>query len=509
MSKSVAINRSSGVLFHISSISGPYGIGDFGYQAREFALALAESGSCLWQILPLGHTSYGNSPYMCVSAFAGNPWLISPDLLCDDALLSKEECRLAIQNSSEAFVDYESVINVKTELLKKAFLRFKPNEEYLNFEKNNESWLDNYALFVALKQHFAGAPWYQWTSDLVRRENSKINEILVLLSDEIEFWKFVQYIFYKQWFELKQYCNGLGIRIIGDLPIYLAHDSAEVWQYQNLFYLNHDGSPQFVAGVPPDYFSSTGQRWGNPIYKWEKMRENGYVWWIERMRQNMFLYDVIRIDHFRGFEAYWEIAANEETAVNGRWVKGPGAHIFNVLNNKLGNLPVIAEDLGVITQEVEQLRDKFGFPGMRILQMAFGTDPKADDYIVHNYIKNCVAYTATHDHNTSVGWFSVNAGDCTTQSEQELIDERKNALEYFKTKNGQINWLMIEALMESNANWVLFPMQDLLGLGTNSRMNLPGRAEGNWEWRIGRNELSPELLLRLKEMNTKYGRSKK
>jgi len=326
------------------------------------------------------------------------------------------------------------------------------------------------------------------------------------LAHEIQFWKYLQYQFFKQWFSLKKYCHDQGVRIIGDLPIYVAHDSAEVWAHRHLFHLNDDGEPLVIAGVPPDYFSATGQRWGNPIYRWKLMARRGYRWWTDRLRMNLTMVDMVRLDHFRGFQAYWEIPADEPTAINGRWVMGPGIEFFETVKKELGALPMIAEDLGVITPEVDELRRQLGFPGMRILQMAFGTDPKASEYRPHHHIHNSVVYTATHDHNTTVGWFTAEAGTQSTQTAEEVEKERKDAMQYLGTDGREIHWDFIRLALGSVARLAILPLQDVLGLGTESRMNLPGTAHGNWEWRFNFEMLTPAIRERLRELTRIYER---
>ncbi len=413
--------RASGILLHPTSLPGKFGIGDLGPEAYNFTDFLASTEQTLWQILPLGPTGYGNSPYMCFSAFAGNPILISLEKLAEDGLLNPSDI-----DHPPAFpqnrVDYARVINYKMPLLTKSFQRFKEKEypdDYYAFCQQNAFWLEDYSLFMALKTAHASKPWVDWPESLARREPVALAEWKEKLKEAVQFNQYVQFLFFKQWQSLRNYCHDRNIRIIGDMPIYVAYDSAEVWANHSLFYLDEKDNPIVVAGVPPDYFSTTGQRWGNPLYHWDLMAQSGYKWWIDRFRFSFGLVDILRLDHFRGFEAYWAIPAEQPTAVIGRWVKGPGAALFQAVKSTLGSLEIVAEDLGIITAEVNRLRDQFGFPGMKVLQFGFGGGG-ASDYLPHNYTKNCVVYTTTHDLNTTVGWFTAKPGTQTTQSQREI-----------------------------------------------------------------------------------------
>ncbi len=495
--------RRSGILLHPTSLPGAHGIGDLGPTAYRFAESLIQGGQTLWQVLPLGPTGYGNSPYMCLSAFAGNPLLISIQLLVQEGLLSQKE--LAVYPELPAHgVDFGRVQEMKTSLLSTAYSRFLSNpghgqhERFAAFCHRHQSWLDTFALFMALKEAHGNLVWTEWEPGAAQRDPQTLDRWKAHLEWEIGLHKYIQFLFFEQWTQLKAYCREQGISIIGDLPLYVAHDSAEVWSRPDLFQLDHTGRPTVIAGVPPDYFSSTGQRWGNPIYRWQHMAENEYTWWIERFRLNLTLFDILRIDHFRGFEAYWEVPAAEETAINGRWVKGPGQDLFKAVQAALGPIQVIAEDLGVITPEVDVLRDSLGFPGMRILQMAFGNDPKASAYRPHNHTQRSVVYTATHDHNTSVGWFTSDPGSQSTQSREEIEQERKYLLEYLGTGGDQIHWDLIRLALGSVARTAIIPLQDVLGLGTEARMNRPGSAQGNWEWRFRFEQLNSGILDRLR-----------
>ena len=427
-------NRACGILLHPTSLPGKFGMGDLGPQAYRFADFLVDTGHSYWQILPLGHISYGNSPYMCFSAFGGNPYLISPEKLLQEGMLDATHLENVPAFPADR-VDYGMAISYKMSLLKKSFRIFqqkcapKPPDDYYSFCEGNAFWLEDYALFAALKDAHGGVEWMKWEEGAAQRDPDALVSWRNRLAEQVQFWKYVQYQFFKQWTELKHSCHQRGLRVIGDVPVYVAQDSAEVWSHRDLFHLDETGNPLVVAGVPPDYFSSKGQRWGNPIYRWKVMAERGFRWWIDRFRMNFALADMVRLDHFRGFEAYWEIPASEPTAVNGRWVEGPGIALFQAVKNALGDMAMIAEDLGIITPEVDKLRDDLGYPGMRILQMAFGNDPKAAEYRPHNHIRNSVVYTATHDHNTTVGWFTARPGSQTTQPREEVEKERRYAME--------------------------------------------------------------------------------
>ncbi len=508
----MAYARRSGILLHPTALPGPFGIGDLGPPAHQFVDFLHATDQQLWQVLPLNHIGFGNSPYMCISAYAGNPALVSLELLVREGLL--ETAQIARPPAFPAqFVDFGWAAAYKMPLLIKAFSNFKNRhadklpDEFYAFIESNAFWLEDYALFAALKDYHQGLPWTKWEHEARDRHPEALAGWRTRLMDEVRFWMFVQFIFFKQWRNLREYCHAAGIRIIGDIPLYVAHDSAEVWSRRRLFQLDQTGAPVVVAGVPPDYFSSTGQRWGNPIYRWDRIEEDGFAWWIDRFRINLMLVDALRLDHFRGFEAYWEIPASEPTAVNGRWVKGPGAKLFKAVEAQLGEIEIIAEDLGVITPEVDILRERLGYPGMRILQMAFGNDPKAADYRPHHYVRNCVCYTATHDHNTTLGWFTAAPGTQTTQSHEEIRCEREAVLDYVNTNGSEIHWDFIRLAMGSVAETAIFPLQDVLGLSSAARMNLPGTSQGNWQWRFEAETLTPAIRNRLKTLTRIYERT--
>lgn len=496
--------RSAGVLAHPTSFPGRYGIGDLGGAAYNFIDFLVKSRQSLWQTLPLGPTGYGDSPYQCFSAFAGNPLLISPDKLVQDGYLTSSVLD-DVPSFPKDMVDYGWVIDYKSKLLRRAFDQFQQyglgpqRESFESFCNEHHDWLDDYALFMALKNYHvgnAGGVWNTWPQDIVKRQPEALKWWSQNLAGEIQMHKFLQYLFYSQWLELKTYANDHGIKIVGDIPIFVAFDSADVWANSDLFSLNDDGSPAVVAGVPPDYFSETGQRWGNPLYRWTDMGKNDYAWWTKRLGMCFTQADIVRIDHFRGFDAYWEIPATEETAVIGKWIKGPGQAFFEAMQRNLGELPLIAEDLGVITPEVVALRERFNFPGMKILQFAFGGDVNSD-FLPHNFDSNCVVYTGTHDNETVIGWF----GNITD-------NERRHALRYMNLDNGDdIAWDLTRLAYASVADTAVSTLQDLMGLDNQARMNFPGKPSGNWQWRYEAEMLTEDIAGRLKEMTELYGRA--
>jgi 4-alpha-glucanotransferase len=504
----MVFERSSGILLHPTSLPGGFGIGDFGAEARRFVDFLAASNQSLWQILPLGPTGYGDSPYQSFSAFAGNTLLISLERLVEDELLSRGDLSRAPSFSDER-VDFERVIEFKNEILNRAFENFRHSrdknlhDDFETFSKTENSWLDDYALFRAVKNMHGGAAWNKWEKQFALRDEQALREARERLHSEIAAQKFYQYLFFKQWSELKTYARERNIQIIGDVPIFVAHDSADVWTHRELFKLNLDGSPRVVSGVPPDFFSPTGQRWGNPLYDWARMQADNFAWWVERMRATLRTVDIIRLDHFRGFAAAWEVPGEDETAERGRWVDAPGRELFTALKRSLGDLPIIAEDLGVITPDVERLRDDFNFPGMRVLQFAFGGD-WGNPHLPHNYTKNSAVYTGTHDNDTTVGWFNSGAG--TTQNNEQLKREREFCLEYLKSNGAEIHWDFIRAAMESVADLCIVPLQDVLGLGTEARMNLPATKGGNWSWRFKQDALTDVVSGRLGEITEICGR---
>ena len=504
--------RSSGILLHPTSLPGPFGIGDLGSEAYAFVDFLEAAGQTLWQVLPLGPTGYGDSPYACYSAFAGNTLLISPEQLVADGLVLRDELA-RLQTFETERVDFDRVHKYKDSILRLAFDSFKQTANsklgsaFAEFCRHHGSWLDDYALFRALKDAHGGVAWNEWEPALVRRDAAAVELISHTLSHEVEAQKFYQFLFFRQWFALKSYCNERGIMLVGDIPIFVAHDSADVWTNPDQFKLNKDGTPIVVAGVPPHYFSATGQLWGNPLYNWERMRADGFKWWIKRLQATLEIVDIMRIDHFRGFAACWEIPGGDKTAERGRWVAAPGRELFTAIRDALGKLPIIAEDLGVITPDVEALRDDFGFPGMRILQFGFSSDSKNTD-LPHNYHQNVVVYTGTHDNDTAVGWFSSVAGEGSTRDAQQIEREREFCMKYLNTDGKEIHWDFIRAVLASVANTAVVPLQDVLGLGTEARMNLPNSTEGNWSWRYRAGALTEEVGMRLKELTDLYDRAK-
>ncbi len=490
--------RASGILLHPTSLPGPYGIGDLGPAAYRWVDWLSGTGCKLWQVLPLGPTGYGDSPYQCFSAFAGNPYLISPDFLLRDNLLHSDD--LANLPAFDPHkVDFGWLIPWKLNLLERAFIRFSTDREtwrtaFDAFCADNSYWLPDYALFMAIKEAHGGGPWQDWPAELRQREPAALEKVQKALRDAILRFTFYQFVFFRQWHDLRAYAHQKGLRIVGDAPIFVAMDSSDVWSHPELFFLDADGKPTVVAGVPPDYFSPTGQLWGNPLYRWDVHKKTGYAWWLERLRAILALVDIVRIDHFRGFAGYWEIPGNAPTAQTGRWVPGPGADLFNAIRASLGaDLPIIAEDLGLITPDVTALRDQFGLPGMKILQFAFsGPD---NPFLPHLYPQNCVAYTGTHDNDTSRGWYAA-------APEQEKDFARR----YLRVDGSDFAWDLVRAIWRSTAVFAVAPMQDFLNLGSEARFNFPSRLGGNWEWRLTDEALSGGLQEGIREINWLYQR---
>lgn len=505
--------RSSGVLLHPTCLPGRFGVGDLGDEAHKFVDFLAASGQSLWQVLPLGPTGFGDSPYQCFSAFAGNTLLVSPERLVAEGLLGDEDLARA-PSFHEEKVDFGSAIEFKNALLRRAFERFKQTTDrglrayFEHFTQQAAGWLEDYALYRALKDAQGGKAWNEWEPELARREPSALAAAGEHLRDAVDAHRFYQFLFFRQWAALKSYAHAHGIKLVGDIPIFVARDSADVWMNPDQFKLDEAGNPLVVAGVPPDYFSATGQLWGNPIYNWDRMRADGFRWWIERVRATLDIFDIVRVDHFRGFAASWEIPGGDKTAERGRWVEVPGRELFTAIKNALGDLPIIAEDLGVITPDVEALRDDFGLPGMRILQFAFGGDTKCID-LPHNYIQNSVVYTGTHDNDTTVGWFTSVAGEGSTRDEAQIERERQFCLDYLDSDGSVIHWDFVRAVLASVADTAIVPLQDLLGIGTEARMNLPNSTSGNWAWRYTAGALTPEIGERLKKLTELYGRTHK
>ena len=491
--------RASGILLHPTSLPGGHGIGDLGPEAYAFIDWLAAARQQYWQVLPIGPTGYGDSPYQTFSAFAGNPLLIDLTALVERGWL--EEGTLAEAPANQGTVDYGQVVDFKLSALHLSWVGFKAlgdpedHERFTAFSKHEASWLDDYALFRAIKSAHGGVSWNAWPEGLATRDKSALAAFRKAHADAIAYARFAQWVFFEQWAALREHAHARGIRIIGDVPIFVAFDSADAWAHRTLFHFDTQGNPTVVAGVPPDYFSETGQLWGNPLYRWDAMARGRYAWWVARMRQALHLYDLVRVDHFRGFEAYWEVPAGEPTAINGRWVKGPGDKLFKALQKALGaDLPIIAEDLGLITPPVEALRDQFGLPGMKILQFAFG-DP-ANAYLPHNFVPNCVVYTGTHDNDTSRGWY-----------ETAPEAERDYALRYLSTDAEGFTWALIREAQASVARLAVVPAQDLLDLGSEARMNTPAVATGNWGWRLAPESLTADIAAHLADMAVMFGRT--
>ena len=502
--------RASGVLLHPTSLPSRFGVGDLGPEAYRFVDFLTASRQSLWQVLPLGPTGYGDSPYAGYSAFAGNTLLISPERLFDDGLLSASDLSEVTEVTGDR-INFSEAYKLKDEILQQAYRGFKTTSdtglrsEFETFAHQSSRWLVDYAFFRALKDAHDGAAWNGWEPSLARRTPTALDRAREELREQIEAQMFYQFLFFRQWFALKNYANQNGIKIVGDLPIFVAQDSADVWTNPEQFKLDNEGSPIVVAGVPPDYFSRTGQLWGNPLYNWDRMLADGFTWWIERVRETLTVVDIVRVDHFRGFAACWEIPAGDKTAERGQWVEAPGRELFQAIRNELGELPIIAEDLGVITPDVVTLRDDFEFPGMRILQFGFGGDSKNID-LPHNYERNVVAYTGTHDNDTTVGWFQSVAGEGSIRTAAQIDSERNFCCDYLQTDGEEIHWDFIRALWASVANTAIVPLQDLLGLGTAARMNLPNSTSGNWTWRFRPGALTTEIGLRLKKLTELYSR---
>lgn len=490
--------RYAGVLMHISSLPSPYGIGTLGKEAYRFADFLKAAGQKYWQILPVGPTSYGDSPYQSFSTYAGNPYLIDLDLLQQDGLLEKEEYEDLDWGSDPLKVDYQALYKNRFQVLRLAYQRgiSRDAQAFQRFQRDNESWLRNYSLFMSVKEHFGMISWQEWPDEGIRlRRKRSLLQYEKKLKTQVEFWEYVQFLFFKQWNEFKAYVNSLGILLFGDMPIYVAMDSADTWSNPEIFWLDKQRRPVCVAGCPPDYFSETGQLWGNPLYDWEFLKKTKYNWWMNRIDVTRRLFDVTRIDHFRAFDTYYAIPYGEETAVNGQWLEGPGIDFFKTLRRALGNVPIIAEDLGLLFPSVQKLLKKTGYPGMKVLQFAFDSNEE-NDYLPHNFDNHCVVYTGTHDNNTVNGWL-----------EQASGKDRKFAVDYCRlTKREGYHWGMIRTALSSVSDLAVAQMQDVLGLGTESRMNLPSTLGDNWQWRMETGAATPELAKKLRYYTALYGR---
>ena len=489
--------RASGILLPVSSIPSTYGIGTFSKEAYEFVDFLKEAGQAYWQILPLGPTGYGDSPYQSFSTFAGNPYYIDLEELIKAGYITKEQCESCDWGGSEAYIDYEKIYLSRFKILKEAFKNseIENNSEFKTFVEKNNFWLTDYALYMAVKDYFGGKSWAEWDEDIRLREKSALDKYSKLLEEEILFYEFQQYLFSDQWTRLKAYANESGVQIIGDIPIYVAFDSADAWANPELFQFDENSMPTGVAGCPPDSFSATGQLWGNPLYRWDYHKETGYAWWMQRISYCYKLYDVVRIDHFRGFDEYYNIPFGDPTAEFGRWEKGPGYDLFKVMKEKIGQKPVIAEDLGFLTPSVMKLVKKTGYPGMKILQFAFDSREESD-YLPHNYSANSVVYTGTHDNDTTMGWYqTVNRRD------------KNFAKRYLNIRsNKDMVWNFIRAAVSSVSDTAIIPMQDYLGLGGEARINVHSTLGNNWKWRMVKGQLNGELADKIYKMCKLYGR---
>lgn len=492
--------RASGILLPVASLPSRYGIGCFSKEAYEFVDRLEEAGQSYWQILPLGPTGYGDSPYQSFSTFAGNPYFIDLETLVKEGLLTEEECDACDFGDNAEYIDYEKIYLSRFKVLRKAFERFAADDVYDAFVSENGYWLEDYALCMAIKDALGGISWSEWPAELKDREEAALNQKREELAEEIAFYKFQQFMFLKQWKALKAYANEKGIRIIGDIPIYVAFDSADTWANPVLFQFDEDNQPKAVAGCPPDAFSATGQLWGNPLYKWDYHKSTGYAWWLLRLAHVFKLYDTVRIDHFRGFDEYYSIPFGDQTAERGHWEKGPGMDLFWKVREALGEKPVIAEDLGYVTDSVRELVRDSGFPGMKVLEFAFDSRDSgcANDYLPHNYPVNSVAYTGTHDNETLAGWWGSISKDEQKLTREYLCDTY--------TPEAELNKPLISLIMRSAAKWCVIPMQDYLGLDNKCRMNTPSTVGTNWKWRIRKNQLSVKLQKEIYAVTLRYGR---
>ena len=497
------MSRAAGILMPITSLPSPYGIGTIGKEAYKFADFLKKSGQTIWQILPVGPTSYGDSPYQSFSTYAGNPYMIDLDMLCEEGLLEKSDIEGYEYGSNPGYVDYEKIYNCRFDILRKAYLNFKALDKdsaaqkaFRSFKRKNSAWLKNYALYMSVKKSFDMKSWTEWDDESIRlRDEKAVTRYTRKFSDDIGFWSFIQFKFYEQWEKFRAYVNSLGIKILGDMPIYVAMDSADTWANPEVFWLDESRNPVCVAGCPPDYFSATGQLWGNPLYNWDYLKETGYKWWFERIKAATALFDITRIDHFRAFDTYYAIPFPAENAIGGSWKEGPGIEFFNLMNEQIENVEIVAEDLGDLTPGVKQLLLDCGYPGMKILEFAFGGD-NDNEYLPHLYVENCVVYTGTHDNDTIMGW--------RAEADENTI---RHAYEYCHLSDEEgFNWGIIRTAYESCAKYAIIPMQDLLGLGSEARINTPSTLGGNWEWRITAASLTDELAAKLMGMVNTYNR---
>jgi len=492
------MKRESGILLHPTSLPGKYGIGSLGSQSRWFVDWLSEHGQKVWQILPLNPTGFNHSPYQCYSAFAGNPNLIDLDELEVSGYLEAVDL-ITVPHFSGHRVDFDAVIEFREPVLHKAFMRFRETggfglPEYMQFWDEHAWWLDSYSLFYACHKNLKGKTWNSWEDAIATRTEGALHFYYRRFREDVEYQRFLQFMFFRQWFALKQYANEKGVEMMGDIPLYVSYDSADVWANQDLFMLDEKRKPVKVGGVPPDYFSETGQRWGNPLYRWERLKERGFDWWLARIHFNLNMFDQVRIDHFRGLESFWAIPYGEKTAVKGEWLPALGDELFRILRDQLGNLPIVAEDLGTITEEVHALRKKYGFPGMKVLQFAFDSEGE-NEYLPHNYRTDFVVYTGTHDNNTTRGWWK----SLTTE-------ERRKVLQYLQNPKEEKHWQLIRLALSSVAKTAIIPFQDVLGLDERARMNTPGTVDGNWHWRFTSRELHQSHGEKLLKLTRLYAR---
>jgi len=491
--------RKSGILLPVASLPSKYGIGSFSKSAYKFIDFLRDAGQSYWQILPLGPTGYGDSPYQSFSTFAGNPYYIDLETLTEEGFLTAEECEACDFGQDDRYIDYGKIYLSRFKVLRLAFERsnIDENNEFRCFVKENAYWLDDYALYMSVKGHFSGKSWSQWDDDIRMREKHALEKYREMYADEIKFYQYLQFLFSRQWSQLKQYANKNGIRIIGDIPIYVAFDSADAWANPELFQFDENMHPIAVAGCPPDAFSPTGQLWGNPLYDWEYHKKTSYSWWVKRIAYCFKLYDVVRVDHFRGFDEYYAIPYGSETAEKGSWEKGPGYDLFRELNKQLGKLDIIAEDLGFLTDSVLDLVRKTGYPGMKVLEFAFDSREKSD-YSPHNYDRNCVVYTGTHDNETIVGWYN----NLNEEDKQLAVDY----LDIDVERDSEVHWKFIRLALGSVADLAIIPMQDYLGLGNEARINKPSTVGQNWKWRLLEDDITDELTRKIRKLTKIYGR---
>ena len=491
--------RVSGVLMPITSLPSPYGIGTIGKEARKFADFLKKAGQSIWQILPVGPTSYGDSPYQSFSTYAGNPYMIDLDILVKEGLLTKRQINKFYWGDNEEEIDYGAIYYSRFQVLRLAYdkyIKLGDVKAFNSFKRKNAKWIKDYALYMSVKLHFDNKAWPEWDDAEIRmRDEKAINRYTRKFKDDIDFWKWIQFEFYKQWEDFRAYVNGLGIKLLGDMPIYVAMDSADTWANPEVFWLDEERKPVCVAGCPPDYFSETGQLWGNPLYKWDYLKSTGYKWWMDRIAAADKLFDITRIDHFRAFDTYYAIPFGAKDAINGKWMNGPGIDFFNVMRETLGEIEIVAEDLGELFDSVKELLEESGYPGMKVLEFAFADD-ETNAFLPHNYTSNCVVYTGTHDNDTVLGWYSQAKGW-----------EKKHCDQYLGIREGdEVNWKFIEEAYKSVADYAIIQMQDILGLGSEARINVPSTLGGNWAWRIKKGVITKDITDRLYNLSKIYSR---